>query len=293
VNHEDTKDTKHFNVMCFVFFVPSWLAKTMLTPKEVRHLIIDMDGVLWRGDVAMPGLGAFFDGLRALGIGFMLATNNAAKSAPQFAEKLARMGATVHVPEIMTSSIATALMLSRERPGAKVGVIGEEGLKGELRAAGLDVLPQTRWGEAAVIAVGIDRHLTYAKLVDACLAIRAGAQFVGTNPDVTFPGERGIVPGNGAIVQALRVSTGVEPRIVGKPMPDMMLACLERMGARAEDTVALGDRLDTDILGGQRAGLRTIMVESGVSTRAEADAGPIHPDLVMADVGAVLTWLRG
>jgi 4-nitrophenyl phosphatase len=270
---------------------PYNLARNMLS--SIKHLIIDMDGVLWHGDTPMPGLPDFFEGLRAMGIRFMLATNNASKSAGDFAAKLAHMGARVSLDEIMTSSIATATLLAAESPGARVGVVGEDGLKSELRARGLSVLEQERWADdAEIITVGIDRKLTYAKLVDACLAIRRGARFVATNPDVTFPGERGIVPGNGAIVAALRVSTGVEPRVVGKPMPDMMLQCMQIMRCTPATTAALGDRLDTDILGGQRAGLHTVMVTSGVNTRDDVARCDIKPDYIFDDITQVLIALR-
>ena len=256
----------------------------MIALGSIRNLIIDMDGVLWRGEIAMPNMPQFFETLRRLGINFVLATNNAAKSGLEFTQKLARLGTTVSVDEILTSSQATASHLARHTPNARIYVVGEDGLKSELRAKGLAVVEPVDWESADHVVVGIDRTLTYTKLCDACLLIRGGATFIGTNPDVTFPGERGIVPGNGAIVQLLRASTNVEPLIIGKPQPTMMILSMERMGGTPHDTAVLGDRLDTDILGGINAGLTSIMVTSGVNSRAEAETGTIRPDYIFADI---------
>ncbi len=259
--------------------------------KDIRNLIIDMDGVLWRGDMPLPALVTFFDTLRELNIQFVLATNNASKSGEEFVAKLVKFGANVALDEILTSPQATALYLSQHAPTARVFYIGEPGLGEELQARGLSVVndaPET----ATHVVVGIDRTLTYAKLVEACLLIRAGAVFIGTNPDLTFPGERGIVPGNGAILAALRVSTDIEPIIIGKPQPEMMVQSMARMAGTPANTAVIGDRLDTDILGGQRADLTTLMVLTGVSSREEATTGDIRPDYIFGDIGEIAAALR-
>jgi 4-nitrophenyl phosphatase len=254
----------------------------------IRNLIIDMDGVLWHGDRPMPRLRAFFDLLRARGINFVLATNNASRSGAEFAAKLAGMGVTVALDEILTSPQATAAYLSANAPDARVFIIGEPGLKTELTARDLKVVNDTDAQVAAThVVVGIDRTLTYAKLVEACLLIRGGAVFIGTNPDVTFPGERGIVPGNGATLAALRASTGVEPLIIGKPEPEMMVQAMARMGGTLADTAVIGDRLDTDILGGIRAGMTTLLVLSGVTSAEDAETDAIQADYVFDDIGAI------
>ncbi len=263
----------------------------MIALKDIRHLIIDMDGVLWRGDIPLPTLGRFFDTLRQLDISIVLATNNASKSGTEYVAKLAKFGVAVELDEILTSPQATALYLSHHAPDARVYYIGEPGLAEELRAKGLHIVnndPST----ATHVVVGIDRGLTYDKLVEACLLIRAGAVFIGTNPDVTFPGERGIVPGNGATLAALRVSTDVEPIIIGKPQREMMLQSLARMSGTRVNTAVIGDRLDTDILGGQRADLTTLLVLTGVSTRLEAEQGEIRPDYIFNDIGEIADALN-
>jgi 4-nitrophenyl phosphatase len=265
---------------------------TPINLDAIRNLIIDMDGVLWHGDRPMPRLVAFFETLRARGIRFVLATNNASRSGAEFAAKLAKMGVSVALDEILTSPQATAAYLSAHAPDARVFIIGEPGLRTELEARGLRVVNDTEAQAAAThVVVGIDRTLTYAKLVEACLLIRGGAIFIGTNPDQTFPGERGIVPGNGATLAALRVSTGVEPLIIGKPEPEMMVQAMARMGGTLADTAVIGDRLDTDILGGIRAGMTTLLVLSGVTTADDAKKDAIQADYVFEAIGDIVDKL--
>ena len=264
----------------------------MIRFNDIQNLIIDMDGVLWRGEQPLPRLPEFFDTLRELGVRFVLATNNASRTGSQYVQRLLRFGAAVNEDEVLTSPQATAAWLAANAPQARIFTIGEPGLTSELARAGLTVLPPEDAQQATHVVVGIDRGMNYGKLVEACLAIRAGAVFIGTNPDVTFPSERGIVPGNGATLAALEVSTGVKPIIVGKPQPEMMAQALNRMGGDASNTAVLGDRLDTDILAGQNAGLPTILVLTGVSGRAEAEAGPIRPDFILNDIGEVADALR-
>ncbi len=263
----------------------------MILIKHIKHLIIDMDGVLWLGDQPMPALIPFFRTLRELDIRFILATNNASKSGDEYVAKLKKFGVDVALDEILTSPQATAMYLAQHAPAAKIYVIGEPGLTVELQANGLQVVneaPQT----ATHVVVGWDRTLSYAKLAEACLLIRAGATFIGTNPDVTYPDARGIVPGNGATLAALRVSTGVEPLIIGKPMPEMMLQSMARMGSIPATTAVIGDRLDTDILGGINAGLTTLLVLTGVTAAADAQAGDIHADYIYQDIGDIASALR-
>lgn len=259
--------------------------------EAVENLIVDMDGVLWRGDQPLPGLERFFQTVRRLGVRFVLATNNASKSGDEYVAKLKRFGVQVTLDEILTSPQATAAYLAQHAPQARVFVIGEPGLAAELRARGLDVVNDAP-ARATHVVVGWDRTLTYDKLAEACLLIRRGATFIGTNPDVTYPSERGIVPGNGATLAALRASTGVEPIIIGKPQPEMMLQAMARMGGTPENTAVVGDRLDTDILGGHNAGLTTILVLTGVTSLEEAHDGAIRPDYVFQDIGGVADALQ-
>ncbi|HEY3290524.1 MAG TPA: HAD-IIA family hydrolase [Anaerolineae bacterium] len=263
----------------------------MIELASVRNLIIDMDGVLWLGNSPMPGLPEFIATLRSLGIRFILATNNASRSGDEYIQKLAGFNTPINHAEILTSPQATAMYLSQHAPDARIYTIGEPGLTSELRERGLTVVPQDQPAGATHVVVGWDLNLTYAKLVEACLLIRAGAAFIGTNPDVTYPDARGIIPGNGATLALLRVATDVEPIIIGKPQPEMMVQSMLRLGSTPENTAVLGDRLNTDILGGKNAGLTTMLVLSGITTREELATDPIKPDYVFDDIRDVARQL--
>lgn len=247
----------------------------------IRHLIIDMDGVLWRGDYPLPGLIPFFELLRRRSIGFVLATNNASQTPEQYVAKLARMGVALSQDEILTSAQAAAIHLAGIAPkGATVYTIGEAGVIQALQERGFAISDD----QASYVVVGMDRGLTWEKLARATLNIRAGAMFIGTNPDLTLPTERGITHGNGAVLAALHAATGVQPFIVGKPEPIMYQQAMTRLGGRADNTVALGDRLETDILGAVQAGIRSILVLSGVSTRDQLEGLDYRPDWVFDSI---------
>ncbi|MBN1136014.1 MAG: TIGR01457 family HAD-type hydrolase [Anaerolineae bacterium] len=257
---------------------------------NLHHLIIDMDGVLYRGKEAIPGTGAFIDFLREQGIGFLLATNNSTKTPKQYVDKLAEMGVAVRADEILTSAQATAsYLLSIAPPGARVFVVGQDGLFTALREAGLNPVEE----QPEYVVVGMDFNICYERLAQATLHIRAGAQFVGTNADRTFPSERGIVPGAGALLALLETATGITPTVIGKPGTAMIEQALARLGARAATTGMLGDRLETDILAGRKAELVTLLVLSGVTGAEALDGSEIQPDLVFRDVGHLhATWKK-
>jgi len=251
---------------------------------SLRGLVIDMDGVLWRGNTPLPGLSEFFDLLRGRPIAFRLATNNVSKTPGQYVEKLALMGVQVAPDEILTSAGVTAQYLAASAPGASVYVIGGNGLRQALLDHHLQL---SDGGRADFVVVGWDPELTYARLADAALLVRAGATFVGCNPDRTLPSERGLLPGNGATLAFLEAATEVAPLIIGKPERTMFDVAVGAMGLDPAHTAMLGDRLETDILGGQRAGLRTILVLTGVSDEAALATSPIQPDWVFADIQAL------
>lgn len=255
-------------------------------PLPFRALIIDMDGVLWHGDRPQPGLTEFFAFLRAAAIRFVLATNNASATVAQYQSKLAAFGVTVTPDEVLTSAQGTALYLAARIPGGRVYPIGETGVPDAMLAHGF-VLVDESASEADAVVVGWDRTVTWPQLRQACLLIRRGAQFIGTNPDRTYPTPEGLVPGNGAILAALQAATDVIPVIVGKPEPLLYQQAQQRLGTPSEVTAGLGDRLDTDILGAQRAGLRSILVLSGVTGPRELAASPIRPDEVYPDIAAI------
>jgi 4-nitrophenyl phosphatase len=255
----------------------------------IRHLIIDMDGVLWRGDEPMPDLQAFFEFLRRRGVGFVLATNNSSRTPEQYVEKLARFGVEMDTESILTSSqVAAAYLADQAPPGTHVYAIGKEGVRRALEQHGFVVTEE----EAAYVVVGWNTDLVWDELATASLLIHRGAGFIGTNPDVSYPTERGPVPGNGAQLAAIAATTGVAPVVTGKPEPRMYEEALRRMGAGPSTTAVIGDRLDTDLAGGVRLGLTTVLVLSGIASEADVVNSSIKPDVVCADIGELMrVWM--
>lgn len=256
-----------------------------------------MDGVLWHGSTPLPGMQEFFLTVRTRGIPFILATNNAGATADAYVAKLARMGVEVREEEILTSGQATAWYLAQRYhpPATRVFAIGEEGLLKPLREAGFELTPSHKEScnfRADMVVVGKDETLTWDKLATATLNLNLGAAFFGTNADTTFPTEIGITHGNGAILAALTAATGVKPVIIGKPEPIMYQQALARLGVEPHQVVAIGDRLETDILGAIRAGIRSLMVLSGVSSEADLRQVDYRPDWIVPDICAVTEMLQ-
>ncbi len=252
----------------------------------VRAVLFDMDGVLYRGDQPLGGVNEMLAFLTAHNIEYACITNNATRTPAQFAAKVQAMDLHIPADRIITSSVATNVYLRSIAPeGTPVYAVGMDGLHEPLFGDGYFVLNEKT---PKYVVVGADFELTYQKLRTACLAIRAGATFLGTNPDTTFPAEDGIVPGAGAILAALVAATGQQPQIIGKPAPAMFEAAMKLLFAEPATTLVVGDRYDTDIVGAAQAGLRTAMVLTGVSTAAEAAQGPISPELIVADLPELL-----
>jgi 4-nitrophenyl phosphatase len=265
----------------------------MPTVREMRAAVIDMDGVLWEGDQPLPGLVEFFGALRERKIQFVLATNNASRTPEQYVAKLARMGVTVTPHEVFTSALATALYLRERAPnGARIYAIGEDGLLRALTESGFTLGDLYQNGVDYVV-VGMDRGLSWDKLATATINIRAGAVFIGTNPDPTLPTEHGITQGNGAILAALQTATGQAPIVIGKPEPTMYQQALQRLGSDPALTLGIGDRLETDILGAVRAGLPSVLLLSGVSRRADLEKVDYRPTWVMQDIQEIAKVLVG
>jgi 4-nitrophenyl phosphatase len=261
----------------------------MLTFPPIRALILDMDGVIWRGSQPIGDLPAIFDRFSRLGCRVTLATNNATLSIAQYQDKLAGLGLHLEAWQIVNSSHATGRFLQTQFPqGGRVHVVGELGLIQTLAEYNFHPADE----DVLAVVVGLDRQLTYDTLTQAALLIRAGALFVGTNPDRTYPAPNGQVPGAGAILAALQAATDVEPVIVGKPSPEMYRLALDRLGVPASETLVVGDRLETDIAGAQAIGCRTALVLSGVSTAAQASAWKPAPDWVLPDLTAVAAMLQ-
>jgi 4-nitrophenyl phosphatase len=253
---------------------------------HLRGLILDMDGVLMRGSAPLPGVPELFSVLRSRSISVVIASNNSTPTIDQLLERINRAGARAEPREILTSSHATAEYLRGQMPdGGRVFVVGEAGLFAALAEAGFEIAEDHRGVEAVV--VGMCRGLNWDMLVQATLAIRAGARFIGTNPDRTFPSEIGIVPGAGSILAALEAASETEPVIIGKPEPHLFRAALVRLGTQPDETAVVGDRLETDILGGMNVGLTTILVLTGVTTGNDLSQSKIIPDWTFDDLHAL------
>ena len=252
---------------------------------NIRALILDMDGVLWRDQLPIGDLPAIFDEIDRRGLQVIMATNNATRSPEMYVERLLAFGVKAEPWQVIHSGEVAARHLKKQHPdGGPVYILGEKGVGQALESAGF-------WhAESEVLAVvaSMDRQINYEKLTAATLLVRAGAPLIGTNPDRTFPSPEGLRPGTGSILAALEAATDQQALIMGKPQPAIYEAALERMATTAAETLVVGDRLETDIAGAQTLGCPTALVLSGVSTLAEAQAWQPCPDWIAADLTAVL-----
>ena len=257
---------------------------------DIKALILDMDGVLWRDDTPIGDLPAIFNLIRERGLKVTLATNNASKTVDEYLAKFSSFGVTLESWQIVTSALATADGLAKQfQDGGPVFVIGGNGIQRALEENSFTLIidPDDETRPVAVVC-GLDRLVSYEKLRRATLHIRAGVSFYGTNPDRTFPTPQGLVPGAGAILAAIEAATDVKPIIIGKPAPTMMHMALERLATRPKETLVVGDRLETDIAAGQAAGCKTALVLSGVSTREQAEAWKPAPNFIIKDLSTLL-----
>ncbi|HVN54013.1 MAG TPA: HAD-IIA family hydrolase [Anaerolineaceae bacterium] len=252
----------------------------------VCGLILDMDGVLWRSNQPIGNLENLFQNIKDSGLKVVLATNNATLSIEQYLAKLEGFGVRLEPWQIINSGQATAYRMSQDFPrGGPVYLVGENGIATALAERGFTLSDQD---DIIAVVVGLDRRITYEKLKHATLAVRRGIPFYGTNPDVTFPAPEGLIPGAGSIIATVQTASSVTPVIAGKPFPAMFNLALERMGLKPGETLCVGDRLDTDIAGGQRVGCRTAVVLTGVTTHEEAQAWSPPPDLIAPDLTALI-----
>ena len=259
-------------------------------------LILDMDGVLYRGDRPVRGAEEVINLLKDEGIPFILLTNNSTKTPGMYRKKLLDMGMDVPEELIVTSGVAARLYMEKHLKPGKVFVIGGRGLHeemGELNWGTVSVEEARNggWKEVEYVVVGLDPELTYEKLKYATLTIRNGAAFIGTNPDTTYPAEEGLYPGTGAIIAALRASTGREPLIIGKPNEPAYEVAREKLDG-VDEVWMVGDRLDTDIAFAKRLGMKAVMVLTGVSTLEEVKENPIKPDLILPSVKELSGYIR-
>ena len=252
---------------------------------RISAFILDMDGVIYLGKTPIKGAAETIKWLRKRGKRIVFFTNISAETRRAHARKLARMGIVARESEIITSGFVTALYLKKRSPRAKVYVVGEKGLRLELERAGLKLVPYERADEATHVVVGIDRKVNNKKLTGALRALLAGAKFIATNADPTYPTKDGLLPGAGAMIGALEGCSGKKPSVIlGKPSPRMIKIALGILHSKPSEAAIVGDSLDTDITAGKRAGVMTILVLSGVSKKRDivkARRMKITPDFVI------------
>ena len=266
---------------------------------SIRALFLDMDGVLWHDGQPLGNLPALFERIAALQLQVIFITNNATRTVQQYVEKMRSVGLSVAPEQILTAAQATLHALQEAFPnGARVYVLGEGGLQETLKNAGFRIANNEKRGGNGLlptpdaVVVALDRGCTYAKLREATLYVRRGAKFIGSNPDRTYPTPEGLVPGAGAIIASLEASTDQPAQIVGKPQPLLFQMALARTGVAPDEALVVGDRLETDIAGGQAAGCRTALVLSGVTTHEQAMTWEPAPDLIAPDLEAVIAFLE-
>jgi len=251
--------------------------------------LLDLDGVVYVGKDAVPGVPEALAGAREVGMRLGFVTNNASRTPDEVATHLTELGIPAADTDVITSSQAAATVVT-ERLGATARVlpVGGPGVAAAAEAAGLTVVGSAEDSPDAVVQ-GYGAQVGWSELAEAVVAVRRGAVHVATNTDATIPSPRGVLPGNGALVGVVSTVTGLPPVVAGKPDPAMHAECVRRTGARRP--LVVGDRLDTDIEGGRRAGAPSLLVFSGVTDPGTLlGAGPEQrPDLISADAGGLLT----
>ncbi len=258
-----------------------------MSDREIRSWLMDMDGVLVREEQPIPGAERFLARLHELGLPFLVLTNNSIYTRRDLAARLAASG--LHVPEdaIWTSALATARFLRDQRPGGSAFVIGEAGLTTALHDAGYTLTERT----PDYVVLGETRTYSFERITRAIRLIAAGARFIATNPDATGPTADGPLPATGSVAALISRATGVEPYFVGKPNPLMMRSALNAIEAHSETTAMIGDRMDTDVIAGLEAGMETVLVLTGVTTREAAERYPFRASRIVDSVGDLLDTL--
>ena len=260
-----------------------------MLPSYIKSLILDMDGVIWRADAPIGDLAAIFNRIRERGLKFVFATNNSTRTSEQYVARLKEFGVDVEPWQVVTSSQAVAHALAQKFPrGTKVFMLGEDGVRIPLEEKGFEILSLENAAQAQAVVIGMDRGITFQKASEAALLVRNGIPFYATNPDKTFPTPRGLIPGAGAWYSVITTATDVQPVVAGKPFPFLMDLSLEKLGTKKEETLVVGDRLETDIAAGQVVGCPTALVLSGVSTREQAGNWSPHPDLIAENLNELI-----
>ena len=254
-----------------------------MTETEIKNYICDMDGVLIRGDELVPGADAFIDRLEKAGAKFLVLTNNPIHTPRDLSHRLASLGLRIGEEKIFTSSIATARFLRKQRPNGTAFVIGESGLTTAIHEAGY-IITDT---DPEYVVLGETNTYSLDMITKAVRLIAGGARFIATNPDASGPGVGGLVPACGALAAMIEKATGISPLFIGKPNPLMMRTALNYLGAHSENTIMIGDNMNTDIITGVQSGMETILVLTGVTSRADVARYPFVPTHIVDSVADI------
>ncbi len=249
-----------------------------------KNYICDMDGVLVRGAQVIPGANDFIKRLQAHGAKFLVLTNNSLYTPRDLHVRLKRIGLEVPPNAIYTSALATAQFLATQHPGGSAYVIGEAGLTTALHDAGYILTDQA----PEYVVLGETLSYSFELITQAMRFVAAGSRFIATNPDVSGPSESGLVPATGAVAALISAATGVQPYYIGKPNPLIMRTALRALDAHSEDSVMVGDRMDTDIIVGTEGGLETILVLTGVTRREDVVRYPYRPTYIVDSVADIV-----
>jgi len=250
-----------------------------------KSYLIDMDGVIVRGSELIPGADAFLDRLHQREIKFLILTNNPLYTPRDLLHRLQRIGVNVTADHIYTSALATAQFLKKQMPDGTAFVIGESGLTQALHDAGYVLTDR----DPDYVVVGETTALNSERLTQAVRLVSQGARFIATNPDPSGPGDGGLVPACGAIAAFIQAATGVEPYFVGKPNALMMRTALRYLNEHSENAIMVGDRMDTDIRVGTEAGMETVLVLTGVTSREMVEKFPYRPTRIVESVAELET----
>jgi HAD superfamily hydrolase (TIGR01457 family) len=253
--------------------------------------LIDLDGVIYRGNELLPGAKEFIAWLDAHQKKYLFLTNNSFASERQILEKLKNLGIFTDARHLLGAGQAAVQNIARRFPGGTVYLVGEQPMQELLRNYNLKIAPLDA-DQADVVLVGLDRHFDYKKLTHAVHAVRGGAAFIAINRDPLLPVVGGLIPGCGAMVAAIEASSDRSPEVVGKPQPMLLQEAMHQLNSEPDETVMIGDSLDVDIRGGQAAGTRTLLVLSGRSSLADLQTFPTKPDFVYQNIADVVADLE-
>ena len=260
------------------------MTEKILDINKKSGFICDMDGVIYHGNILLPGVSEFVDWLKKEDKHFLFLTNSSERSPKELQQKLARMGLDVDEKHFYTSALATADFLASQKPGCSVYAIGEPGLINALYEKGIsmnDVNPD-------YVVVGETRNYNYESILRAVRLVNGGAKLIGTNPDMSGPSEQGIIPACKALVAPIELTTGAVAYYLGKPNPLMMKTGIKLLGVSPEDTAIVGDRMDTDIIAGVESGIETVLVLSGVTNFHIMRKFPYRPSYIYNGVGDII-----